>query len=174
VVECFECNFIGCYFPYYNRLLYESSKIRISFQGVRSFELYSHFFNAGRLCIVEFSYGETNEVSLSSFATDVSHMTFVVPPGEPYTALEKMFIMFDMETWIAIITFLIIGLVTIGAVNLMSRKAQDFVYGRNVITPTMNMFEVFLCGAQVRLPGRNFARFLLMMFIIWCLIIRTC
>ena len=38
----------------------------------------------------------------------------------------------------------------------------------------MNLLSIFLTGAQVKTPGRNFARFLLILFIFWSLIIRTC
>jgi len=100
--------------------------------------------------------------------------TFAVPLGEPYSDLEKMFMMFDWEVWVAIGSTLLMALVVIQIIKFMSKKVQNFVFGRNIKTPTMNMIEIFLCGAQVRVPGRNFARFLLMLFIIWCLIIRTC
>lgn len=117
--------------------------------------------------------GLSKVMSLSVIIDD-QQATFVVPQGEPYTALERMYIMFDVEIWTAIILFLIVGLVTIIVVNQMSRKVQDFVYGRNIRTPTLNMLNIFLNGGQHVVPGRIFSRFLFMMFLIWCLIIRTC
>jgi len=47
------------------------------------------------------------------------------------------------------------------------------VIGRDVHAPTVNLFAAFFGLGQTRLPGRNFARFLLMLYILWCLIIRT-
>jgi hypothetical protein len=102
------------------------------------------------------------------------HVTLTVPAGEPYTQLEKMFLMFDKETWICIGVTLAGALLVIQVINLMSVQVQKFVFGRDVRSPTLNVANVFLNGAQMRVPGRNFARFLLMMFIIWSLIIRTC
>lgn len=101
-------------------------------------------------------------------------LTFAVPSGEPYTDLERMFMMFQWEVWAAIASTLVVGLATIQIINFMSKKIQNFVFGRTIKTPTLNLIQTFLCGNPGKVPGRNFARFLLILFIIWCLIIRTC
>jgi len=51
---------------------------------------------------------------------------------------------------------------------------RNFVFGRNVTTPTLNVLIAFFGLSQGVLPRRNFARFLLTLFIMWSLIIRTC
>lgn len=113
-----------------------------------------------------------------NFAPGVSFMftqfTFAVPPGELYTPIEKMFIMFDLELWIAIIVTLLIAIVVIQIINKLPGKVRNYVFGRNVTTPTLNLQATFLTGAPSKSPGRNFARFLLMMFVLWSLVIRTC
>jgi hypothetical protein len=101
-------------------------------------------------------------------------LTFTIPAGEPYSQLEKMFLMFDKETWICIGVTLAGSLLVIQVINCMSIQVQRFVFGRDVRTPTLNVANIFLNGSQIRLPGRNFARFILTLFIIWALIIRTC
>lgn len=101
-------------------------------------------------------------------------MAFLIPHGEPLSQFKKMFLMFDWEVWVAIGVTFIISLVTIQVINRMSIKVQNLVFGSNISTPTMNLFEIFLCGAQNRVPRRSFARFLLMLFLIWSIIIRTC
>ena len=98
----------------------------------------------------------------------------VIGPGEPYTDLERMFMMFDFELWIAISVTFSIALIATVALNFISRKIRNFIVGRYVQNPTMNMISIFLTGSQARTPGRNFARFILMLFIFWSLIIRTC
>ena len=101
-------------------------------------------------------------------------LCFMIAPGKPYTDLERMFMMFDFELWIAIsVTFSIAFTATL-MLRFVSRKIRNFVVGRNVQNPTMNLLSIFLTGSQVQAPGRNFARFLLILFIIWSLIIRTC
>jgi hypothetical protein len=101
-------------------------------------------------------------------------LTLTVPTGEPYTQLEKMFLMFDKDTWICIGVTIAGALLVIQVINFMSVQVQKFVFGRDVRTPTLNVASIVLTGAQHRVPGRNFARFLLMMFIVWSLIFRTC
>jgi hypothetical protein len=102
------------------------------------------------------------------------YLTFSVPAGEPYSQLEKMFLMFDNATWVCIGATLIGAILVIQLINFMSLQLRNFFFGRNNQTPTLNLAEIFLTGGQNRVPGRNFARFLLMMFVLWTLIIRTC
>lgn len=101
-------------------------------------------------------------------------VAFLIPPGEPLTQLEKMFLMFDWEVWVAIGVTFTLSLVTIQVINRMSRKVQNLVFGRDIQTPTLNVANIFLCGAQTRIPRERLARFLLVLFVIWSLIIRTC
>lgn len=99
---------------------------------------------------------------------------WLMPNGEPFTQLEKMFMMFDDDVWIGVGCTLLVLLIAIRVINRLSLKIQNFVFGRGVRTPTMNLLEIFLCGAQYKVPGRNFARFLLILFVFWSLVIRTC
>ena len=101
-------------------------------------------------------------------------LTFMIGPGEPYTDLERMFKMFDFETWMAITATLIIGLLATLSLNFVSVKIKKFIAGRDVQCPTMNFIAIFLTGGQQQTPGRNFARFIFILFVIWSLIIRTC
>ena len=50
---------------------------------------------------------------------------------------------------------------------------KSFVYGRNVKSPTMNMISVIFGIQQTVVPTRNFARFILMMFLLFCLVNRN-
>ena len=113
-------------------------------------------------------------ISTVSDAHKYDIITFAVSPGEPYTDLERMFMMFAFEVWIATAITLLIGLLTTLILNFIPDTVRKFVIGRDVRNPTMNLISIFLTGGQVQVPGRNFARFLLILFIIWSLIIRTC
>lgn len=101
-------------------------------------------------------------------------LTFTVPAGEPYKEFEKMFLMFDKATWICIGVTLAGALVVIQIINLLTVKVKKFVFGRDITTPSLNVASIFLTGSQFNSPGRNFARFILMLFIWWTLMIRTC
>lgn len=117
---------------------------------------------------------ECDRIFEMSHPYDVNKVVLFIPPGQLHTPLEKMFLMFQLEFWIAIAVTLMIAIAAIQVINLTSAKIQNFVFGRANRTPTMNLVSIFLNGSQFKVPGRNFARFLLMLFIFWSLIIRTC
>lgn len=96
-----------------------------------------------------------------------------VPPGFNYTSYEKMLLPFDEHTWWLIIFTFVTAFVTIFVLNFSGSKIKNFVFGRNVETPSLNVTMIFCGISQVTLPKRNFARFIVMMFIIYSLIIRT-
>lgn len=79
--------------------------------------------------------------------------------------------MFEIEVWVAIIVTLLTAFLSIRVIGLLSVKVQD---GKNIKTPTLNVASIFLNGGQIKVPLGSFARFLLVLFIIWSLIIRTC
>ena len=117
---------------------------------------------------IQFDYFITsNPIMYSNYIVAIS-------PGVPYTDLERMFLMFDFELWIAITVTFAIALFTTLMLRFVSRKVRNFIVGRYVQNPTMNLLSIFLTGSQARVPGRNFARFLFTLFVIWSLIIRTC
>ncbi|KAG5669978.1 hypothetical protein PVAND_000267 [Polypedilum vanderplanki] len=93
---------------------------------------------------------------------------------ELYSNYEKTFFPFDHITWVLLgLTFLITFLV-IFIVNKLSRKIQDIIYGVKVNTPFYNVIGIIFGMSQNHLPGRSFPRFILMCFIIFCLVFRTC
>lgn len=69
---------------------------------------------------------------------------------------------------------LLMALGTIQIINLCSIKVRNFVYGTKIRTSTINVSKTFFASGQYKVSDSNFARLLLMLFIIWCLIIRTC
>ena len=99
---------------------------------------------------------------------------FIVPPGEPYTPWEILWLPFDEATWMwtAIffgVAFLVILLIKISK----SVSIYEFVIGTNVMTPELNVFAILMGIGQILLPQRNIPRFLFINFVIFCLIMRT-
>jgi hypothetical protein len=102
-----------------------------------------------------------------------TYQYFAVPPGSPYDAFDKLYLPFDLQTWLwTLITFLT-AFATVFIVLQMKAEVKDFVFGRNVRTPFLNILAHFFGLSQTVLPRRNFARFLLMSFILLSFIIRT-
>jgi len=102
-------------------------------------------------------------------------LLIIIPPGELYSEWEILGLAFDTATWI------LIGITFGGATTTIfiiktfgSATVQNFVFGRNVSSPGLNVLIAFFGLSQGVLPRRNFSRFLLLLFIGWSLIIRTC
>jgi hypothetical protein len=109
-----------------------------------------------------------------SSAIYVDTLTFAIPPGLPLTDLERMFAAFDNDSWTGIVITFVIAVSMILLINFMPARIREFFYGQNIRTPMLNLIDIFINGGQNREPNRNFSRFLLMLFVIWSLIIRTC
>ncbi|CRK91819.1 CLUMA_CG005444, isoform A [Clunio marinus] len=97
----------------------------------------------------------------------------IVPPRESYTSFEKLLLAFDKPVWNLIIITFALAFMAIIILRFCPRSIREFVIGRNVKEPALNVLIAFFGVGQTILPRRNFARFLLIMFILYSLIIRT-
>lgn len=96
-----------------------------------------------------------------------------VTPGEEFDGYEKLVLPFDENTWIWIGITFASAFVTIFVLKFVEPSMKNFVVGRGVEEPGLNVFRAFFGLSQVVCPEKNFARYLLMMFILFSLIIRT-
>lgn len=117
----------------------------------------------------------TNEVNDSFITRQYVYFSDVVavPPGEKYSAYEKLGMPFDATTWILITFTFFAAFSTIFVMNFVAGKIRNFVFGRNIKTPALNVLMIFFGISQVTLPRRNFARFIVIIFIFYSLIMRT-
>jgi len=100
---------------------------------------------------------------------------FIVPRGEPLSELDILLLAFDAATWYLIISTFTTAFAFIFIIKVLkATTVRNFVFGRNISSPALNILAVFFGISLVALPRRNFARFTLTLFIIWSLIIRTC
>ncbi|KAG5681324.1 hypothetical protein PVAND_010771 [Polypedilum vanderplanki] len=100
-------------------------------------------------------------------------LIFVIPMGQKLTNLEKLLQPFNWFVWITLSSTLLIAVIIILIINLKFKSHKAFVYGSNVKHPIINMILGILGNQQTVLPKRNFARFILMMFLILCLVMRS-
>lgn len=96
-----------------------------------------------------------------------------IPPGERLTAFEKLLRPFELYVWIAVLVTVSIGVLVILVLDLKLKKFRAFVWGANIRVPIMHMLVVIFGGSSQKLPRRNFARYLLMMFLLFCLVQRS-
>lgn len=100
-------------------------------------------------------------------------IAFIIPPGSELSSFEKFMRPLDSYVWFLLIIFVGCGFLVIYVVGRSSPELQDFVFGTNVRKPYMNILVAIFGGAQNILPHRNFARSLLMMFLMFCMVMRT-
>lgn len=102
-------------------------------------------------------------------------MPFVVmiPRGALMPPLVKLFHPFELHTWYSLLAVHLFGIVVIVIIKYQSLSVQNMVFGRNNKNPLFNMVIVVLGGSHSNLPKHNFARFLLMSFMLFCLVQRS-
>lgn len=98
---------------------------------------------------------------------------FIVPDGEIFSNFEKLFLPFSMELWIALGILFLISFIVVYCIKRSSNIWQTTLFGKNVKTPSLNIFIAIFGGSQTVVPKTSFARTVLIIFIFFCLIIRT-
>lgn len=111
---------------------------------------------------------------LGSSASYISDpVSFIIPPGRDLTPFDKLLFPFRFFLWISIVTCFLVGLFIILIIKRQTLHVRNFVFGVNVKSPALNLFIGFIGESQKTLPKTNFARFLLMMFLLYSMVIRT-
>lgn len=100
-------------------------------------------------------------------------LMFIIPYGREMTSVEKLMHPLTVTSWLVLIGFIICGFFVIFVTKSQSRKVQDFIIGEKVNYPYLNLAVALFGQTQQPLPKKNFARFLLMNFLLLSLVIRT-
>lgn len=98
---------------------------------------------------------------------------FLTSPVKELSPYEKLVYPFTLLVWMLILTCFFIGFLVILIIKHQPQSVRAFVFGKRVKHPSLNLIAGFIGGTQRILPGRNFARFLLMSFLMYSLVIRT-
>lgn len=102
-----------------------------------------------------------------------SNLVWAIPVGRETTPLAKLLKPFQYKVWVYFLVTLVVVFVIVTIVKFLSRESQDFVFGKGVESPVLNMINVFLGGSLHKLPTRNFARTILMIFMVYCFIVQN-
>lgn len=101
-------------------------------------------------------------------------MVLIIPPGAPFTKFEKLFQPFEATVWLCLIITFSLAILIIAVVQFQPKQViKDYVIGRGVSRPYLNIIEIFFGGCAHGNPTINFTRVLLMIFILFCLVIRS-
>ena len=101
------------------------------------------------------------------------HYVVMLPKARSYTGFEKLVFPFDRETWICIVLIFLCGFCVIFIVNFQAQNIQEIVYGEKIASPTFNLIGNFFGISQDKLPETFFARILFLIFVFYCLVMRT-
>ena len=97
----------------------------------------------------------------------------IIPPGADYRSIRKFILPFAPYSWFLVLFVIFSGYLVIFITNHQSKAFQSFIFGRNIRNAYLNMLTALVGGSQNKLPRRNFARFLLVSFLLYSLVIRT-
>ncbi|KAG5673112.1 hypothetical protein PVAND_003186 [Polypedilum vanderplanki] len=98
---------------------------------------------------------------------------YLLSPNDLYTNYEKLLFPFDDTTWaFMLFTFGIIFGVVIGV--KFNKKLKTIIFGKGINSPGYNNLGIFFGISQLLVPKESFCRFILILNIWFCLIIRTC
>ncbi len=101
-------------------------------------------------------------------------LIFVIPPRGELSAFEKLIYPLDFMTWIMLLVCFAVGFIVIFIVALQPKSVRNFVFGDQTRYPNITMFYLFVGGSVLsKTPTRNFARFLLINFLVFSMIIRV-
>lgn len=109
----------------------------------------------------------------SSAAYSSDQIVFLVPPGRDLNSIEKLVFPFSNASWLCIVIVLLISMLVIAIVKVQNERISSFVFGLRNSSPFFNLFIGFVGDSQSILPTTNFARYLLMMFLLYTMVIRT-
>jgi len=97
---------------------------------------------------------------------------FVLSPEKKFSWFQKLLKPFDIIVWYLLLLTFCIGITVILIINLKFKYLRTFIFGKGISHPVINMIKIFVGQTLPILPKRNFARFILMMFMIFCFVIR--
>ncbi|EAT33059.1 AAEL014687-PA [Aedes aegypti] len=100
-------------------------------------------------------------------------LVVMVSAGEEYEAFEKLLLPFTNTLWFVFLGCISVGFLVISVISRMGTRMQAFVFGSRIQSPAVNLLNVLFGGSLSVLPTRNFARFLLTLWLIHGLITRT-
>jgi hypothetical protein len=103
-----------------------------------------------------------------------SNFLLAATPSEFYSDYEKLWLPFDDFTWILLLLTFLAAFLVIFVAKYVTNSVKSLIIGREVLTPALNVLQVFFGISQMKLPAASVPRFILMMFIFFCLIFRTC
>lgn len=100
-------------------------------------------------------------------------LILIVPPGKEFSSFEKLFKPFQSTVWMLLIGVVVVGIFIITLIKFQMPNVGHFVFGKGIKNLYFNILLISVGGSQHIIPQRNFSRFLLMMFLLFCFVQRN-
>ena len=97
----------------------------------------------------------------------------IVPQGASLPQSQKLLKPFQNIVWLFIFLIITFGLTVIIVAKFQSPIVQSFILGDLRECPVVNMINIILGGSMPYLPQKNFSRILLIIFVLFCLVLRS-
>ena len=111
---------------------------------------------------------------LSSCVYYTSNLIWAIPPGRENTSLEKLLKPFQTPVWIVFLGTIALSFAVVWVIQMkFSKNVQNFVFGKDVSDPMLNILNMMFGGTLPSLPTRNFARTVLAIFMLFSFIIQN-
>lgn len=110
-----------------------------------------------------------------SFSYLYGSLLYAIPSGKAYSSFEKLFFPFTTKVWLWIGILFVMAAAILILLKLSAKNKRDFLLGKSNNMPFFNMVNIWLGGAVSLsdIPVRNFARTMLMIWLISTLILRN-
>lgn len=100
-------------------------------------------------------------------------IVILVPPQAELSPFMKLLHPFTINAWISILSIVFISYCVIFIMKLLPKKISATLVGDDNRNPFLNVLIALIGSSQHKLPKGNFARLLLMTFLIFTLILRS-
>lgn len=101
-----------------------------------------------------------------------SKLIFLIPAALKLTSIEKLLQPYGKDVWIAVTVSCTLGALIVLKLKTMSPFVWSVAFGANVSSPLTNMIQIVLGSGVPTLPLQTFPRFILAMFVLFCMIMR--
>ncbi|KAG5674050.1 hypothetical protein PVAND_004039 [Polypedilum vanderplanki] len=119
-------------------------------------------------------YDLTDESSHFTTPYYSTELNYFVSLNGYYTNYEKMIFPFDSMTWIFLLLIMTSAFLIIFVLHRSSQWIKEKFFGKKISHPAYNALGIFFGISQTQVPQENFSRAILILFIWFCLIFRTC
>ncbi|XP_016981527.2 uncharacterized protein LOC108046388 [Drosophila rhopaloa] len=128
------------------------------------------------MTFVCFMYNKArSDVMLPSISYTSFPIVLVIPGGGSMTPMQRLTRPFRYIIWSCVLASLLLGLLIIALLRISAvpRRLRNLVLGRHNNGPCLAMWNILLGGLALFNPRRNFARYLLLMWLLQTLILRA-